>query len=216
MTSRRSRVGAASALLLLVLTAACRGPRPERPVGSCTHVRATRAVRGLELCEDVWTCTRPPARPLDRIGLHRLAPCDVQPGPVVLYLPGMHMNGELPIREPEHDLRVYLAVNGLRTWGLDYRTHAVPADAPETDLDTLKRWTAEVFLDDIAWGARFVRGTDPGPLFVAGFSQGATFAYRLAAREPAGIAGLVILDGTRASGGAPGAGASRTPIASVS
>src|SRR5207244_8861152 len=128
---------------LLGLAIACRAPRPERPAGTCTHVQATRQVHGLELCEDVWTCVRPPAGPLDRVGLHRLALCDAGMGPVALYLPGMHMNGELPIREPEHDLRVYLAVNGLRTWGFDYRTHVVPAEASATELDTLKRWTAD-------------------------------------------------------------------------
>ena len=79
-------------LLLLVVAAAgigCRGPRAERATAaSCTHVQAVRQVRGVELCEDVWTCARPPGGRFDRIGLHRLAACQGAAGPVLLYLPG--------------------------------------------------------------------------------------------------------------------------------
>ena len=86
-----------SALLAAVaLAAACRAPHPPTRSASCTHVQSTREVRGAALCEDVWTCTRPPDGAWDRIGLHRVAPCEGAAGPVVLYLPGMHMNAELP------------------------------------------------------------------------------------------------------------------------
>jgi pimeloyl-ACP methyl ester carboxylesterase len=108
----------------------------------------------------------------------------------------MHMTGELPILEPRQDLRVYLAAAGMRTWGLDYRTHAVPPDTPTSELDDLRRWTADVFLDDVAWAAAFVRGIDPGRFYLAGFSQGAAFAYRLAGRADEPLSGLVILDGS--------------------
>jgi pimeloyl-ACP methyl ester carboxylesterase len=118
----------------------------------------------------------------------------------------MHMNGDLPLVDPRHDLRVYLAAAGFRTWGLDYRTHAVPPDATPADLETLGRWTADVFTDDAAWAAAFVRGAEAGPLYVAGFSQGAAFAYRLAARADVALAGLLILDGDAGGGREPGAG----------
>src|SRR6185369_1397180 len=111
------------------------------------------------------TCARPPCGRFDRVGLHRLAPCDAASGPVVLYLPGMHMNGELPIADPRYDLRIYLAAAGVRTWGLDYRTHSVPADAAPGDLDVVGRWTADVFAGDAAWAMGFVRGIDPGPVY---------------------------------------------------
>jgi pimeloyl-ACP methyl ester carboxylesterase len=193
---------------LAAAAAACRGPRLEREPASCTRVQTMREVFGAELCEDVWSCARPPGGSWDRVGLRRLAPCAAEPGPVLLYLPGMHMNAELPVREPRHDLRLYLAAAGVRTWGLDYRTHAVPPDAPADALPALGRWTAEVFVDDAAWAARFVRGADAGPLFLAGFSQGAGFAYRLAARPGETFAGLVILDGAAREGGsARGGGA---------
>jgi acetyl esterase/lipase len=128
------RAAHARALVLLAAALACRGPRPEGGAAPCTHLQAERQAYGAALCEDVWTCARPPGGRFDRLGLHRLALCDNATGPVVLYLPGMHMNGELPIAEPRYDLRVYLAEAGVRTWGLDYRTHAVPADASAADL----------------------------------------------------------------------------------
>src|SRR5207249_11842998 len=195
--------------LAVLAAVACRGPHPGRPAGSCTHVQAMREVRGTALCEDVWTCGRPPGRRFDRVGLHRLAPCTPAGGPIapiVLYLPGMHMNGELTIATPRQDFRLYLAAAGVRTWGLDYRTHAVPADASAADLETLSRWTADLFADDVAWAAGFVRGQEPAPLHVAGFSQGAALAYHLASREGQALAGLLILDGAAGGGRAPAGG----------
>ncbi|HUE30579.1 MAG TPA: hypothetical protein VMR79_06875 [Verrucomicrobiae bacterium] len=200
------RAAHAAALLLLAGTLACRGPRPEGGAASCTHLQAERQAYGTALCEDVWTCVRPPGGPFDRLGLHRLALCENATGPIVLYLPGMHMSGELPIAEPRHDLRVYLAAGGVRTWGLDYRTHVVPPDASAADLEALSRWTADVFTGDVAWAASFVRGQEPGPLHVAGFSQGAALAYRLASGEDQALAGLLILDGAAGGGRAPAGG----------
>lgn len=64
-------------LLGLILLTACSGankPAMERgAVGTCTRVQAQRAVRGQMICEDVWTCVRPPGGPFDRVGLRRLA-----------------------------------------------------------------------------------------------------------------------------------------------
>ena len=85
------RAAHAAALVLLAGSLACRGPRPEGGAASCTHVQAERQAYGAALCEDVWTCARAPGGPFDRLGLHRLALCENATGPVVLYLPGMHM-----------------------------------------------------------------------------------------------------------------------------
>lgn len=185
----------AALLLAALLAVACRGPSPEAPTGACTRVRGERLVEGTLLCEDAWTCSRPPGAPFDRVGLHRLAACQgADDGPVLLYLPGMHMNAELPGVDPRQDLRLFLAVRGVRTWGLDYRTHAVPGDATPAQLETLSRWTPDVFRDDAAWAAGFVRAAERRLDVVAGFSHGALFAYALASRgEP--LRGLVILDG---------------------
>src|SRR5437867_12470427 len=98
-----------AAVLLIAAAPGCRGPHPDGGRAACTHVQAVRELQGTALCEDVWTCARPPGGRFDRLGLHRLALCENATGPIVLYLPGMHMTGELPIAEPRHDLRVYLA-----------------------------------------------------------------------------------------------------------
>jgi len=171
-------------------TAGVRGqPEP------CARLQSERQIRGDTLCEDVFSCARPPFGRFDRIGLRRLALCEGATGPVVLYLPGMHMNAELPEIGARYDLRIHLALEGVRTWGLDYRTHTVPAAATTDDLRELTDWTAEMFANDAEWGAGFVRTADPGPLYLAGFSYGAGVAYRLAARRVP-LQGLVILDGT--------------------
>src|SRR6185436_7394153 len=87
-----------------------------------------------------------------------------------------------------------LAARGVRVWSVDYRTHAVPAEATDHDLRELQAWTADVFADDVERLAAIARGVDAGPFYVAGFSFGAGLAYRLAARGLA-MDGLVILDG---------------------
>jgi len=183
-------------LAVLLVAAACRGPGPAAPAASCTRVRAERTAEGTVLCEDAWTCGRPPGGKFDRVGLHRLAACDAPAdAPVLLYLPGMHMNGELPIADPQNDLRLFLAVRGVRTWGLDYRSHAVPPTATAQDLEILAGWTSDVFREDAAWAAGFVRAAEGRLDHVAGFSHGAVMAYELASRRVAPKLGLVILDG---------------------
>jgi hypothetical protein len=206
------------ALLTAGLLASCLGLRPGPPPSTCTHLKTTREARGVALCEDVWTCSRPPGGRFDRVGLHRLAACEGATGPVLLYLPGMHMNGDLVSTDARYDLRLYLATTGVRTWGLDYRTHAVPDTASTTDLETLGRWTAELFADDVEWAVGFARGADPGPVYLAGFSFGAGLAYRVASR--ADVTGLVILDGAAGAGRPAGGegpaidvGGSRLPFA---
>jgi pimeloyl-ACP methyl ester carboxylesterase len=188
------RIAVATALVLPSVLG-CRGPSLERGSASCAHVQAEREVYGAALCEDAWTCARPPGGRFDRIGLHRLALCEGATGPVVLYLPGMHMSGELPVVDPRQDVRLYLAAAGVRTWSLDYRTHAVPSDASAADLEVMRKWDSDLFVGDATWAAGFVRGADQGPFHLAAFSQGAAFAYRMAAGPDVPLAGLLVLDG---------------------
>jgi dienelactone hydrolase len=206
-----------AALAVAVLLAlGCRGPAVDRgETARCSHVQSERAVRGLSLCEDVWTCARPPGGPFDRVGLRRLAPCEGPPAPVVLYLPGMFMNAELPVADPRFDLRLYLAQAGVPAWGLDYRTHAVPPEASPAELARVARWDADVFMADALWAAAFVRGVDPGPLHLAGFSFGAGLAYRVASRQPAAVAGLVVLDGFAGAGRQATSAAEEGPVVDV-
>jgi pimeloyl-ACP methyl ester carboxylesterase len=137
--------------------------------------------------------------PFDQIGLHRVAagprPPE-HPAAVVLFLPGTNMNGEVGIDEPHHNLMVYLATKGIDTWALDYRTHFIPPQTPESDLAELKGWTDEVFESDIDTAVGFILNrTHRSRLFVAGFSRGVAFAYLFAARNPQRVAGLIVLDG---------------------
>ena len=91
--------------------------------------------------------------------------------------------------------RVVMALAGFRTWGLDWRSHAVPPTATPAELAGLAAWTPEVFTADASWAAAFARTHDRAPVWLAGFSYGAGVAYRLAAARDAGLAGLVVLDG---------------------
>jgi pimeloyl-ACP methyl ester carboxylesterase len=133
--------------------------------------------------------------PFDRIGLHRLAAAHPS-GPLVLYLPGTNMNGELPLDDPRHWLPLYLAVNGAEVWSIDYRTHFIPPQTAQTALAELRGWTDGLFVSDIDAAVNYVLATTGRRrLFVAGFSRGATFAYLYAAAHPEKVRGLVILDG---------------------
>lgn len=204
MSARRR----AAIVLVIVAVASggawpARAARDEKTASPCMRLQGERQVRGETLCEDVFSCFRPPGGLVDRIGLRRLAICDSAPGPVVLYFPGMHMNGEVVGTSANYDLRLYLAQAGIRVWSLDYRTHAVRADASSEELKALANWSRDVFLDDAKWATGFVRASDPGLLYLAGFSYGASMAYGVVAAGTQPISGLVILDGM------PGGGASR-------
>jgi dienelactone hydrolase len=151
-----------------------------------------------DLCEAAWALPRPPGGPWDIITLHRIGLCggkmgDTQAGPDVLYLPGTHMNGELMVLDEGYEFRLYLARRHVPVWSLDYRTHMVPPNV--SNVEALRRWTTDVFLEDAGAALAFVRRTGRRPI-VAGFSRGATFAYALATREEAGsVAGLIVFDG---------------------
>jgi pimeloyl-ACP methyl ester carboxylesterase len=132
----------------------------------------------------------------DRIGLHRLAAGSNPGGPLVLYLPGTNMNGELPLTDPRHWLPLYLAVNGADVWSIDYRTHFIPPQTPQEQLAELRGWTDGLFVSDIEAAVDFILATTGRRrLFLAGFSRGAAFAYLYAAAHPEKVGGLVILDG---------------------
>ena len=145
--------------------------------------------------ETSWVSVRGQSA-FDRIGLHRLAADSSAGGPLILYLPGTNMNGELPLADPRHWLPLYLAVNGADVWSMDYRTHFIPPQTPQDQLSELRGWTDGLFVSDIGAAVDFVlASTGRSRLFIAGFSRGATFAYLYAAAHPEKVSGLVILDG---------------------
>lgn len=182
------------------------------------QLASTRASLGNDLCVDSYGLPQPPR---SRFGvrfafsrLRRHFPCDAtaEPSAVVLYLPGTHMSEYLP----EDEIR-FLVAGGVHVWSMNYRSAYLPSDAIQQDsvwnpwptspeeLAATETWTPEVFAADAARVVSLVRVEDPGPLYVAGFSFGASLAYRLAA---SGIPmdGLVILDGAPPEERAPADG----------
>jgi hypothetical protein len=205
MTGRLTRTLALACVVALV---ACARVRVERGGSArCGHVQSIREVRGVVLCEDAWSCERPPAGPRDRVNLTRLAPCGDLTNPLVLYLPDRH-HGDGRATNAREDLQLYLAQAGLRTWVLGYRTHArVLAGAPGASPPAMP-WDFDTFADDVEWTMRFIRGTEASRgIWVAGMGDGATFAYEMARREDPLLAGIVALDGAATATPAPGSGA---------
>ena len=137
--------------------------------------------------------------PFDKIALHRLDKGPIPPAhpeAVVLYLPGTNMNGELALDDPRYSFQVYLAQQGIDVWSMDYRTHFIPPETPQSDLSELAGWTNNLFESDIDAAAKFVsEKSGRSRIFVAGFSRGVEFAYLYAAMHPDRVAGIIALDG---------------------
>jgi pimeloyl-ACP methyl ester carboxylesterase len=147
-----------------------------------------------------WTFTATVGKsPFDKIALHRVAKGPnppAHPDAVVLYLPGTNMNGEVALDDPRNSFQVYLAEQGVDVWSMDYRTHFIPPQTPQSDLSELAGWTNDLFESDIDAAAKFVSEKSGGSrLFVAGFSRGVEFAYFFAAEHPDRVAGIIALDG---------------------
>lgn len=227
-----------TASLLACACSVVRTATPPHDGGWRPVARAAAVPGNPDLCEDRRETSRAPDGAWDRIALRRLAPCGVpretaDRATQVVYLPGTHMNGSLALRDERHEFRLYLARRGVVVWSLDYRTHVVPPDTE--DLAFMGGWTWQVFRDDAAAALDLVRNETTGPVVVAGFSLGASFASALAVESPladrgdsdtpdgavdgegAGPdrppAGLALLDGV-APGLLPAASASRpVPVA---
>lgn len=192
MTGRMRTIGLA--LAALAALAGCRGPGPSREPASCAHLASGRGVRGVALCEDVWTCERPPGGPLDRVGVRRLAPCGSLLGPVALVLPDRHMSSETGQTDAEADVRLYLAQAGVQTWSLDWRTHGVDILEDEPGA-RMAAWDDDTFVGDVAWAIAFVRGVFPKPLALVGVGDGATLAYAAVRAGVTGVGGIAAIDG---------------------
>jgi len=194
---RRTRLVAAFALIAAAL-AATAPPSPARAAAAWTP-GPSRALKGAGGVYESRFDAVVGKSPFDRIALHRIVtgpkPPE-HPEPVLLYLPGTNMNGEVAIDDAHHWLPIYLAAHGVDVWVLDYRTHFVPPTASDSELSELKDWTNERFESDIAAAADYALSTThQGTLFVAGFSRGVDFAYLFAAMHPGQVRGIVVLDG---------------------
>lgn len=185
-------------VLTLVLAAltGCRGPGPgaAREGARCAHLQSTRAVRGVALCEDIWSCERPPGGALDRIGVRHLGACGSLLGPVVLLLPDRHMSSETGQVDADTDLRLYLAQAGVQAWSLDYRTHAAGL-LEEDPVAAMKSWNVDTFVRDVDWAVAFIRGATPKPVTLIGIGDGATLAYAAVRSGIRGVGRIVAIDG---------------------
>ncbi|MGA7870019.1 MAG: hypothetical protein WCA22_03885 [Candidatus Binatus sp.] len=188
---RRAALSLFAVLLLLVAT-----------VASAADFQAVGAARELKGAPGIyeWTFQATVGKsPFDKIALHRVANGPnppAHPAAVVLYLPGTNMNGEVALEDPRYSFQAYLAEHGVDVWSMDYRTHFIPPETPQSDLAELAGWTNDLFESDIDTTAKFVSeksGRDK--LFVAGFSRGVEFAYLYAAVHPGHVAGIIALDG---------------------
>ncbi len=137
--------------------------------------------------------------PFDKIGLHHVAIGKTPPeNPelVILYLPGTNMNGIVAPDDVKHSLALYLASHGVDFWAMDYRTHYVSPETPQSDLKELKGWTYDLFASDIDEAVKFIRAhTHHDKIFLAGFSRGVTNEYLYTALHPENVQGIIALDG---------------------
>jgi dienelactone hydrolase len=189
---RRIAFDVLAVLLLLVATAASAAD-----FRGSDHSRQLKGVPGIY----VWPFDATVGKsPFDKIGLHRVAKGPNPPAhseAAVLYLPGTNMNGELALDDPSYSFQVYLAEHGVDVWSMDYRTHFIPPQTPQSDLSELAGWTNGLFESDIDAAAKFVNEkSGHSRIFVAGFSRGVEFAYLFSAKHyPERVAGIIALDG---------------------
>jgi len=190
----RRRVGLDVFAVLLLFVATIASAADFQAVGTARELKGAPGIYE-------WTYQATVGKsPFDKIGLHRVAKGPTPPAhpeAVVLYLPGTNMNGEVAIEDPRYSFQVYLAEQGVDVWSMDYSTHFIPPQTPETDLSELAGWTNDLFESDIDAAAKFVsEKSGHSRIFVAGFSRGVEFAYLFAAKHyPERVAGIIALDG---------------------
>ena len=195
---RRITLDLPAVLLLLVATVASAADFQAVGAPHCRALVTPGFFTSPGICE--WTYQATVGKsPFDKIALHRVAKGPnppAHPDAVVLYLPGTNMNGEVALEDPRYSFQVYLAAHDVDVWSLDYRTHFIPPQTPQSDLSELAGWSNDLFETDIDAAAKFVSGTTGrGRLFVAGFSRGVEFAYLYAAMHPERVAGIIAIDG---------------------
>jgi len=190
----RRRIALDVLMFLLLLRATVASAADFQPVG------APRELKGAPGIYE-WTFQATVGKsPFDKIALHRVAKGPTPPAhpdAVVLYLPGTNMNGEVALEDPRYSFQVYLAEHGVDVWSMDYRTHFIPPQTPQSDLSELGGWTNDLFEADIDAAAKFVNDkSGRSRIFVAGFSRGVEFAYLFAAKHyHERVAGIIALDG---------------------
>ena len=130
------------------------------------------------ISEARWVSERPPQGRYDTIQLHRYLG-EGSPTAALLYLPGTNMNGQIAVREENHNLWLFLAHRGGVGYTLDYRTHSVPATTI-ADAGFMKAWTMGAFVDDARAAVELILENENGlALFVAPVSWFSTAPSRV-------------------------------------
>lgn len=128
------------------------------------------------------------------VGLHRYRSPGTGIKAVLFYLPGTNMNGTLKTLDESHNLWLFLARQGVTVYAMDYRTRFVPHDF-DGDLGFMREWSMDLFVEDaLAAAGEIAAQTAGAPVYLAGFSRGAAYAYAVAGQGD--YAGLVVLDGS--------------------
>ncbi len=195
-------------LLALASGASAAGPE-------WTATKGPAIAGALDVEQTVWSTSRPPLGPFDRIEVHRYRTREA-PLATLLYLPGTNMNGEVALTDEDHNLWIFLARRGVEVFTLDYRTRFASSSVDPEALASMKAWTTEAFVDDIKAASALAR-TESGrsQLFVAGFSRGVFLAYAYACAEPSAVLGLIALDGQFKSHAPAGAYDPATDLAKI-
>ena len=195
----RSRISVAIAAVLSILAMAPLIARAATPTEGFTALGEAHSFKDAPTVTEWRFEEVRGASPFDKIGLHRVAigkTTPENPELVILYLPGTNMNGSVAPDDVKHSLALYLASHGVDFWAMDYRTHYIPPETPQSDLKELKRWTYDLFASDIDEAVKLVRArTHRGKIFLVGFSRGVTNEYLYAALHPENVQGIIALDG---------------------
>lgn len=104
---------------------------------------------------------------------------------------------ELREKVKSRSIAHYLALRGWDVYTMDYRTHYVPDDYAQSDLDFMKDWGWKMYVDDAKLAvdkAKEVSGEDK--LFIGGESFGGILAMNYSAQYwQDDVKGIVLLDG---------------------
>ncbi|MEM2143790.1 MAG: alpha/beta fold hydrolase [Candidatus Jordarchaeaceae archaeon] len=158
------------------------------------------------LREYVWTTSRPPYGPYDKIALHRLVDPNVKSKGVIFICPGTYSNGEQLLSNPpgslfnvseNYSIAPYLANRGFDVYSIDYRTHFVPPTMNKSELSFMANWGWDQWISDIKAAidlTKKVSGADK--IYLAGESFGGIAAMNYASLYwKTDLKGIILLDG---------------------
>ncbi|MEM3586784.1 MAG: alpha/beta fold hydrolase [Candidatus Jordarchaeaceae archaeon] len=159
-----------------------------------------------DLREYVWTTSRPPYGPFDKIAVHRILNPKLESKGVVFILPGTWSNGEQLVSNPpedswtmfeNHSIAYYLANRGFDIYSIDYRTHFVPIYLNTSQLSFFANWGWDQWISDIKEAVKLAKALSGAQrIYLAGESFGGIAAMNYASLYWAeDLKGIILLDG---------------------